>query len=222
MHSHAIYLENALNRRKMAVINGQPYYQSSGYSSGCKGIWFPFIMFKGTTPAQLDNLPSFLCKQELVKCSYNYPNYIVKFAAPYFKREPSVFPQANLKVDEFAARLPTRETLITSIRLGSVIPEKRLISANLDQKETQLSKDLITLSETPLFATQDSDKINRWLISQGAVIVSDLLPEVKKSVLSEMKRAKERERRINTLFSILLPEKEEKSEEEVFGNIFKL
>lgn len=69
--------------RKMVVIKGQPYYQSTGQNSGSPGTWLPFIMINGSEALYAKNLPSHYNCERFNKNTNEQPNdYIIKYDAP--------------------------------------------------------------------------------------------------------------------------------------------
>lgn len=163
----------------MLVIDGQPYYESTGANSENPKIWFPFVMIKGTKPIDLEKLPPYI-SQEAFNRNWKKKNkrYIKKLLDRYVKA-PRLFPkQPDLKSAErkFNHRIPTKETLIISARLtGDKFPQKKLVAAGLSAKELALTKKIIPLKPAPSSITKDPDEANRWLINQGAVIASNVL-----------------------------------------------
>jgi hypothetical protein len=89
------------NERKIVVINGIPFYQSTGQNSGASGAWFPFIMVRGNKVINLDNLP------EEWHQFFRIPlpeNYMIKYSEPAIK--------ADVQQEIYDGRIPTKETLV--------------------------------------------------------------------------------------------------------------
>jgi len=166
--------------RKMLVIDGQPYYCSTGTNSTHEGVWFPFMMMAGTKSAYLGKLPSFLRKSE-VKERIKTANsqHIVKFARVYFYDPPEVFYRLDEeKGKHLISRLPTKTTAMTSVRLsGDKFPKagRDALMANLFFHEHPVLDERIPLESKPVFVTSDPDAINTWIISQGATLAIAML-----------------------------------------------
>ncbi|MHB1949032.1 MAG: hypothetical protein ACYCQI_13070 [Gammaproteobacteria bacterium] len=165
--------------RKMLVIDGQPYYQSTGVNSKNPNIWFPFIMIKGTKPINLEKLPPSISKEAFHRhWKKKKKRYIKKFLDCYL-HAPRIFPKkpdldaAERKLNQ---RIPTKETLIVSARLsGEAFPQKKLAAAGLSTGELALAKKTLRLKALPVSIINDPDEANQWLISQGAMIAGRVL-----------------------------------------------
>ncbi len=157
---------NSGNVRKMTVLDGQPYYQSTGDNSGMPGTWLPFVMLTGTKPLNYAALPD---------------NYLRSFAVLRFLESTPEFYLIKLEINEDSretsnSRLPLKKTLIASLRLGGgVFDDEVFDQAVLDETEKRLAQDTIVFAEKPIFTSEDADGANLWLIYQGAVIASNLM-----------------------------------------------
>jgi hypothetical protein len=162
--------------RKVVIVNGIPYYCSTGSNSSCPNVWFPFISLRGTKPVNIECLPFYLSKEKLNRIFRNFePTYIVKLDALYFIQETELFPGIDPD-DGFAGRISTKETLITSLRLsGEHFPPDKLALVNLSPEEKLLAKQPLIIQENPLYTISNPDTVNKWLVSEGAVIASALL-----------------------------------------------
>lgn len=162
--------------RKMTVVDGQPYYQSTGRNSGVPEIWFPFIMMSGTKPIM--SIPEIYNQDSIkaakVKPSIKDPYYIIKLSHTTLKA-PDI---ARVENDAILAstRMPLKSALIASSRLTGInFPERTLINARLSPEEFKLAQDPFIMEEKPLFTSRNPDDINQWLIIQGATGVPTLL-----------------------------------------------
>ena len=165
--------------RKMVVIDGKAYYESTGKNSKNPGIWFPFAMIKGTKPIDIAKLPPDISREAFNRhWKQKHKRYIKKYLDRYL-HAPRIFPKKpNLDEAErrFNHRIPTKETLIVSARLtGGKFPQKKLASAGLSKSELALANKTIRLKPTPIAIIKDPDEANLWLISQGATIASCVL-----------------------------------------------
>lgn len=172
----------------MIVVEGQPYYQSTGRNSGCASIWFPFIMIKGNRPIDKLKIPA------MYKPSfYNQdkkPTYIIKILRHYLQTEVDILPHD--KEDRIIKnRNPLKTTLITAARLtGPLFPESTLIKAKLNAEEIELARTPLVIEDSPIFSLQDPDKINDWLMNQGApkilseIVVQQEEPEEEIDIVS--------------------------------------
>lgn len=160
------------NVRAMTVIDGQPYYKSTGKNSGEPETWFPFISVKGTKPILFKNIPAefqpYWLRQAYVSSAFP-SQYIVKFESSYL-----VEPDEDLS--RWCGRIPTQKTLITAKRLSG---DKFPTAAQNILEERKLSDQItpIKLAKRATFLTEDPDEANLWLMSQGATLAKDLLFE---------------------------------------------
>jgi hypothetical protein len=172
--------------RKMLVFNGVPYYRSTGHNSTYANIWFPFMLMRGTRPVNINGLPSNLYKDRYENSKETFPVYIVKLDAGYFNPTPMLFTGVHPADEPLALRLPTKETIVTSVRLsGDYFPQDKLALVSLSAEEQKLTKEPILLAKDPIFTTSDPDKINDWLINQGATIARALLPDITQKFLEQ-------------------------------------
>ena len=76
------------DRRSIVVINGQPYYQSTGINSNAPGVWFPIFMTQGTHKKNFKNLaktaPQFSDKN---LWAFFGENYLHKYEAQFIEEE---------------------------------------------------------------------------------------------------------------------------------------
>jgi hypothetical protein len=192
--------------RRIVVINGVSYYESTGKNSGYEKIFFPFMYLNGTKPNYLDHLPYYLLKKEIAACIYTKPEYFMKLDTNYFVNKPYLFNGIDPDIDEFAGRLPTVEAIVTSARLsGRIFPREKLSLVNLTPVQKQLSQQPIQLEEKPVFETTDSDVVNKWIMSQGASIARAVLTS--------------REEKQASFFSNVINEKTAEVENELFGEM---
>lgn len=164
--------------RKITVVDGQPFYESTGVNSGHAGIWFPFVMMKGTVP--ITNTPDKYHPEAIKKL---FGDHSPLDATYFFKYEASTLADSYSK-EEFKVvlegRIPDKTTLLTSLRLTpSSCPSRQVLLtypclSDIDIIETS---NLICLADEPDFETIDPDKANRWLIDAGAKDIADFFTE---------------------------------------------
>ena len=152
--------------RKMIVVDGQPYYESTGKNSKCPSIWFPFILLKENRPLDKSNLPV-RYKPDFYP-RHRKSGYIIKVLRHYLQEEVETL-DTDGKDKIIKKRNPLKTTLITAARLtGSLFPESTLIKAKLNEQEIKLARTPLLIEDRPVFSTQDPERINDWLMRQGA------------------------------------------------------
>ncbi|QRN03982.1 hypothetical protein GH742_08940 [Legionella sp. MW5194] len=163
------------NSRKITVIQGQPYYQSTGVNSGNKDLWYPFIMIRGTREVNIDELPpdysrvTFSAAMHLLEA-----NVLVKYEACYLIQERK---KSDLLPNELhQGRLPTKSTLIMSSRLsgGHVFESAELKAYGLTESEITRAHTPIDFDSQALATLTQVDEVNDWLITQGAVVLKKI------------------------------------------------
>lgn len=166
--------------RKFVVIKGQPFYSSSGFNSGYPNVWFPFILIRGTQPINYSAFPSYYMMDNLENCKFTHLGYIIKFETnTVVGCQEGLFKGANPDKDELAGRLPTKDSIILSARLsGKNFPLDRLKQVDFTLEEEELIKNPILIEEHPEFDTNNPDRINKWLIEQGASVPHAVLINV--------------------------------------------
>ncbi|CEK09870.1 hypothetical protein [Legionella hackeliae] len=154
------------DERKIIVVDGIPFYQSTGKNSGARDTWFPFVTLRGNKEP---TIPEDLTEISSTYLSYifdNSPeNYIIKYDTTWVKTD---LPQVM-----FDGRIPTKKTLIISSRLNPSPDEEALTAAGLTPSEIALAQDKITLAAESEIVN-DPDAVNEWLITQNAEIVSKI------------------------------------------------
>lgn len=167
--------DKSLKGRKIVVIDGQPFYESTGRNSGKPDIWFPFIMIRGSK--SVGNIQSSLFYSKLSKKINEKTNkhYLVKVLRNYVKETVITIPKD--KDDKITLRRNSLKThLIIAARLsGPKFPEKTLLNAGLTPDELKLAREPLILEDKPLFSTRDAHLVNKWLIENGAETVTQLL-----------------------------------------------
>lgn len=188
--------DKTLKGRKIVVVDGQPYYESTGRNSGKPNVWFPFIMLRGRV--SVHEIHSSLFSSKLSKKINEKENkhYLVKVLRHYFKETVVTLPvdkedKITLKRNSF------KNHLITAARLtGPTFPEQTLIKACLTIDEIKLAREPILLEDKPRFSTHHPHIVNRWLIENGAQTISELLENKKvetkiETTATEKKESKE-------------------------------
>lgn len=153
--------------RRVTVIKGQPYYESTGNNFPAKGVWLPFICLKGTNFSDMTNIPDELYPNTLKLYDGEEQGHIIKLNATNFKR-----PDPDLE-DICEGRFPTVEILMTSKGLsGDNFPEEA--EAKLKSKGLEAKVLPIKLAIQAGFTSNNPDQVNRWLVDQGATAVKCL------------------------------------------------
>ena len=173
--------------RTIVIHDGTPYYCSTGHNSGFPNIWFPFILLTGTKHFNFDGLPSYLSKEKLKHIFDSFePTYIVKLETNHFIKASRLFLDIDtnsdfhfyfyVDVNEFTERLPTRETIITSMRLSgkNFRQDKFPLVDDLTPEEKMIATQPLIPDEKPLFTTSNPDRVNAWLLDQRATIACAL------------------------------------------------
>ncbi|WP_151193989.1 hypothetical protein [Cysteiniphilum sp. JM-1] len=149
--------------RDITVINGYPFYCSSGQSSYMANTWFPFC---GINPDGTFIKPCGLYTQGL--------SQMIKFLGAEFIGGKKYM--NNIK-DTKLPRFGNIETAYISYALGGGFwSDSESFSADLCKKFTEYFKDKfpflidtqISVSPFSQFTTEDSKKVNDWLKEQGA------------------------------------------------------
>lgn len=171
-------------RRLFTLVNGQPYYQSLGRGLSLKDLWVPFIML-GFRPH--NNV--FLSTDERINALF--VNLIlfsldVEKAILHFDRLTSRVREFDVKsvnktlAEDIPGRFVTKEHLITALRLShAVVPSykrdeiKRV--AGLNEEECLRVENPLKLADEPDLITDDPDKINLWLLQNGAHELKQLI-----------------------------------------------
>lgn len=189
--------------RRITVINGQPYYQSTGINSSMPGIWLPFFACTGSHPIDLGAATPKI-KYDVIIANYiNFHGHLVKklpeeMALPINKpdwcayswdknlKEKTPHDKAKKKDNKKSSsdlvfkRLFLKKDLINSLRLTpsdswKIKLEDIYKQAELDPNQIKLSQQSIVLNKHPEFITSNPDKINDWLIESGAGHVEQLI-----------------------------------------------
>ena len=154
-------------QRCITIVDGIPYYCSTGENSGHSGVWFPFLMIVGTKKVEIPwdynktyrigALNQILISQEDM--------YIIKYSVGIL-RNPDIIGLCN-------GRLPTLSSVKTSLALGS--------TSNAIEGFDELEPKLDLTSITPIELCGDAphyespDEVNKWLAQHGAEFVSKVL-----------------------------------------------
>jgi hypothetical protein len=182
--------------RKITVINGQPYYQSTGYNSGMTGRWLPFYGLRGDKE-QLNIQPHIqdrkltlnrdatismfngaskgvLLKDGVIGLTPTVDEALWCTQSLAIKRkidskvnEPG---QSQDPADQIFDRLYLKTDFINSCRLQGAKDkndEELFKKAGLDDNQKKEAANTIQLDEKAEFITDDPDRINQWLIQQG-------------------------------------------------------
>lgn len=150
-------------KRKIIVVDGLAYYQSTGIS-GTKDAWFPFIMVRGTKDHNALQL-------DFPGCNH----YPVLFRKSYMiKYRPTQEPK--LKSSFYHHNRLNKHTLIIASRLNPGFYSRTdLEKASLSEEEIIEANNPLPIQTNNLEVIEDPDKVNTWLIEQGAEIVAGVL-----------------------------------------------
>lgn len=180
--------------RLFIVVDGQPYYRSSGVNSGLEGTWLPFIMCKSSFKQDCSSLdvPEHFVLQSWKKVFGNdqayIPGYIIKYSlyiikSNYFDLDISVLNEILAKSvkdnpEKSNNRITRKQHLITSARLGGGMwndkkIEGRIFQALLNDMEIEQAKIKIDVDVENFSRVYDPDSLNLWLIRNGASDVYD-------------------------------------------------
>lgn len=187
-----------MNDRKIVIIGGQPYYESTGRNSNAKGTWLPFVMMVGTKVAKVNG--NFVIPNEL-QHDYHLPNkpaelrYQIELLlndarrsktntrvlikAEYDILNPNFNESNQIRPVLINGRISTKKDLINSMRLGGGLwndPESKSIALSfLNHEEQELASQPINIEvDAETLTTSDPDVINDWLLSNGAVTINKL------------------------------------------------
>jgi hypothetical protein len=173
--------------RDITVVDGYPFYRSTGLNSSHEGCWLPFIMLRGTIPLDslhLEQIPKIYSPDKLrthiqefdenfgenaqfnlikpTVLSDNLPN-----------SEKRIVPSDNFSED-FSQRLALKRFLIISARLNrKSYNAKQLKEADISSEEMTYIKSPIKLQSAGYFS--DVDKVNEWLVKNGASYLNGVL-----------------------------------------------
>lgn len=170
---------NAIQKRRMTVIDGQPFYESSGSYSGFPGCWLPFIMLKGSIlPYQY---PSQLNTGSLNKI-FRHANYNENYFIKYEHNVVAPTDQDEKFTHVINGRIPNKKTLIISLQLTmqNNIFQKMLLNYQhlLTQDEVKfILENPIKLQQNHCPEVHTPDAINQTLIQMGASDLELMLTE---------------------------------------------
>lgn len=175
---------------RIAVIDGRPYYQSTGINSKMPGIWLPFFGVNNRNkPINITKLTQnqrftreyaiagihghnddALIKAVLADAVPVNPPQWCKLSYQIKTQDQKI--EKGTKSVQLFDRLFLKVDLINSLRLtdapkygcdtAAIVKD-----AGLTATETQLANNKIILDEKPVMITTDSQSVNEWLIQQG-------------------------------------------------------
>jgi hypothetical protein len=180
--------------RLFVVVNGQPFYKSTGSNTGLPNTWFPIVMCRPKMQLDESSL-AFLTIPEPYDINHWQdifrqldPGHIIKYSKGVVKdrvidinvakidkilSESHSGKNDNQRIDS-SGRILKREHLILSAKLGGgtwdnqVIKNKIMKEINLSSKEKLFLNNKIIIDDKPEFQTGDPDLANLWLIKNGA------------------------------------------------------
>ena len=178
-----IEYESKEGTRRIVVINGQAFYQSTGNNSHYPGCWFPFLFIHGKTFTNLTLLPSYFDRYLAQLCfdnpPHNHVGWLMKYSPDLLHedyRPSSIFADDNLY-----SRMPhLAECLVPAMRLTEKgkFPEFEAALSSLKPAERALVNQPLKLNEESELVTTVPDKVNEWLIEQNAIVASKVLPDI--------------------------------------------
>jgi len=191
--------------RLIVIVNGQPFYKSTGKNSGLADTWLPLIMICGTLPypgiyAGFE-IPSPFIRYFLddILSDSEKTGCFIKYSVEYVSKETfdldikaidsalsSVSRKTNadgspIYRDDSAGRFVRREHLIISARLGGGFwndTDKKnefFKAAKLDPDEIQSANTPLFVSALPETEIFDPNAVNIWLMKNGACDIYDIL-----------------------------------------------
>lgn len=200
LHNNLPYIEYTSEQgvRKIAILDGQPYYCSTGFNSKTKDTWFPFVMLKGNIILEekdqfqpVAGLNEDNLREILFSTNVNANTYIIK-------RNKDILSEENIDIDiksineilyselnkaekvekeSIYNRFATKKDILNSMHLGGgiwnieSIKNKILKKINLSEGDVGNS---YQLAEKSQIATDDPNTINRWLLENGGKDINEL------------------------------------------------
>lgn len=166
MPKFIIYSDQYEVNRKICVVDGQPFYQSSGTSSEYPGCWLPFLFVVTESCTQLD-IPARIGSAFTNHITSNIEAVICTAENGYLLKYDSY----NIVNETPFERLPTLDVITSSCRLGSdfnefILPDQKI------QAEQKL--ELIEDNSRGSCIYKDPNNINLWLINNGAKFITAL------------------------------------------------
>ncbi|CAN5410260.1 hypothetical protein BH10PSE19_BH10PSE19_15770 [soil metagenome] len=175
---HIIYHIPGEVERKITVVDGVPFYQSSGLNSKLPGAWLPFMLAKGIKVVHFKTVPT---------------GYNKKVITAYFNSTESPYTMLKLTrlvVDtidfpprvgsdgqyiELDCRMVRKCDYITATRLASGVPPDLGREISLTPEQNAQMAEPLLLETKPQFTTDHPDKLNAWLTAQGAAVACHAL-----------------------------------------------
>lgn len=173
----------------MTVIDGLPYYRSNGVLSHTPNVWYPFICIAGKHTHYFDALPDYYDRAKMQGFIRRWgPQVLIKHEDDYFIRAKHkrdvILGGSHIVLKD--VRIGTKKSFIISARLKSSFPLSILQEAGLTAEEVALTDVPIEFEDKPVFISKDFDKVNEWLIEQGAVLAAALLRNEKVQEFKEV------------------------------------
>jgi len=197
-----IIYRNYEGDRKIVVVDGKAYYESTGTASKMPKVWLPFIAMLGAKPLHLESYTPKLTRENIYSIyGYSY-GYIIKksFTDSLFANQNSSdwcayslevttkWMSSTLEfkdnlISDFTPnnlfiRLYLKEDFVNSFRLRSFVPSKDISiffkKAGLNNTQIRLAKTPIILDDHPEYIMDDPDQINEWLMKNGATYLAEI------------------------------------------------
>lgn len=192
---YIVYITNG-GSREIAIVDGQPYYKSTGISSGSAGVWFPFIMISDSKPAQMmkklevisDTIGVYQLA-DLLFLQYNHIGYIIKYDNFNLQKSIPDIDKGALYPEIQDDRIPCKSNLIASSQLGGgqQFSDSIFKKAKLSESEIQLARIPIQFSEKPNNILSDPALVNQWLLMHGATLLCRMIPLQTEEKIQEQK-----------------------------------
>lgn len=185
--------------RNITVVEGRPFYLSTGKNSELPGAWLPFIMLTGERKRLREFIqknkndrycnfgPFTISKRHFISALVNTsPMYIIK--NDFEKIVPSDgdfyinqnhFKSVSQIPNKLSERICTQVNLLISIKLGGDFWKTRIDSVNFDRIAPKVSNlwnynEKFEFEDEPEFETDDPSKINNWLAHHGASYIGEV------------------------------------------------
>lgn len=180
--------------RKVVVVNGRAYFQSTGGNSKMPGVWLPFSACKGLQPIIIRSQDGQKYKREsmigaygakhgvLIKNTANDVNLTGSDESEWCSlslrlKQKDEKEAKDLQINKIFDRLYLKVDLLNSLRLTEaknyeVETDVIIQKAGLSDLQRQLAFTKLQLDEKPDFESNDPDQVNTWLIQQGVQLAS--------------------------------------------------
>ena len=179
--------------RNIVVLDGRPYYQSTGLNSGMKGAWLPFYgCASHTKPVMLTKLvdvTQLTRDYQIIGINGQTHGALIKYNCGFAKAAiPATWCILSVKLKQrdektqcsqqearLFQRLFLKIDLINSARLTQAtafgLDAKAMCTqAGLSATEIQASQSTVTLDAKAELEATEPEQVNAWLIQQGVML----------------------------------------------------